>query len=61
MKFWALGIVLLLAGIPLMDVNFYLGMVSMGIGAGLAACFGFEAMRMAASWGPACFRVRASN
>ena len=47
MKFWALGIIVMLAGIPLMDVNFYLGMISIVIGAGLVACFHGEAMRKA--------------
>lgn len=45
MKFFILGIVLIIAGIPLMNVNFYLGITAMGIGALTASWFKGQAMK----------------
>jgi len=45
MKFFILGLVLLVAGIPLLDVNFYLGMAVIGIGGITASGFMGQAMR----------------
>lgn len=45
MKFFILGLILLVAGIPLLDVNFYLGMAAIGIGGITAAWFKGDAMR----------------
>lgn len=45
MKFFILGIVLIIAGIPLMNVDFYLGMAAMGIGALTASWFKGQAMK----------------
>ena len=44
MKFFILGLVLLIAGIPLIDVNFYLGVASMGVGALMARWFKGDVM-----------------
>ena len=44
MKFFILGLVLLIGGIPLMNVNFYLGMASIGLGALMAQWFKGEVM-----------------
>jgi hypothetical protein len=44
MKLFLLGIALLIAGILLMDVNFYLGMAVMGVGVVLVARFKGDVM-----------------
>ncbi|MBW8720624.1 MAG: hypothetical protein JF626_01555 [Polaromonas sp.] len=44
MKFFVLGLVLLIGGIPLMNVNFYLGWASIGVGAILAQWFRGDVM-----------------
>ena len=44
MKFFVLGIALLLGGIPLMNVNFYLGMAVIGVGTLLVAWFKGDVM-----------------
>lgn len=44
MKFFLLGIALLIAGILTMDVNFYLGMSVMGAGVVLVAIFKGDVM-----------------
>lgn len=45
MKFFILGLVLLIAGIPLLEVNLYVGMAVSGIGAVTAAWFKGQALR----------------
>jgi|GEM_PF-4608623 len=46
MKFLILGIVMLVLGIALMDINFYLGLIVIGIGGMLTAWFQGEILKL---------------
>lgn len=46
MKYFFIGIVVTLAGIPLLSLNLYLGMVVIGAGAMISAWFKGDAMRV---------------
>jgi hypothetical protein len=50
MKFFVLGLVLLIGGIPLLNFNFYLGMASIGIGALMAQWFKGDVMAAQNRW-----------
>ena len=46
MKFFILGLVVLISGIPLLDINLYLGMIFIGVGAITASWFKSDALKL---------------
>lgn len=45
MKFFILGLAAVFAGIPLLDINYFLGVVVIGVGAVTASWFKGQAIR----------------